>query len=79
MTNGKIAHVRKRYELCGNCFSITTGYTDERDMMVVQILGLCRGDGKGYVKIATNVSADNLKATIKMTDNSILECPVVSI
>lgn len=53
------------------------GLTNERGMMSVQVLGLCRGDGKGYVKINTTVDPVNLKASITMDDGSPFNCPVI--
>ncbi len=53
------------------------GLTNERGMMSVQVLGLCRGDGKGYVKINTTVDSINLKASIAMDDGSLFNCPVI--
>lgn len=56
---------------------LTAGLTDERGMMSVQVLGLCRGDGTGYVKINTTVNPVNLEASITMADGSPLNCPVI--
>lgn len=51
--------------------------TNRGGMMALRILGLCRGDGKGYVKINTRANPDTLRATAKMTNGSALECPIV--
>ena len=47
--------------------------------MTLQIIGLCRGDGKGYVKIKTSSSPDELTAFINTEDNDSIQCPVISI
>lgn len=53
--------------------------SDERDEMTLQIIGLCRGDGKGYVKIKTSSNPDELTAFINTENNDSIQCPVISI
>lgn len=47
--------------------------------MTLRILGLCRGDGKGYVKISSSVDSDDLVACAAMEDGSLIQCPIVPI
>ena len=47
--------------------------------MTLQIIGLCRGDGKGYVKIKTSSNPDELTAFINTENNDSIQCPVISI
>ena len=47
--------------------------------MAMRFLGLCRGDGKGYVKIGTDTKPELLMATIGMPDGSCRQCPIFPI
>ncbi|MCH9277022.1 glycosyltransferase family 2 protein [Bifidobacterium amazonense] len=48
-------------------------------MSTVKVLGLCRGDGKGYIKIATESAPEQLMARVKTGTGRILECPLYRI
>lgn len=47
--------------------------------MTLQILGLCRGNGKGYVKISVADIHNNVRASINLMDKVSLDCPVLPV
>lgn len=51
----------------------------ERDGMTLRVLGLCRGEGKGYVKICVKDCHAGLRAAAVLKDGESFDCPIISI
>lgn len=47
--------------------------------MSVKVLGLCRGSGKGYVKIATDLEPESLRAKVATASGTDVDCPILRI
>lgn len=47
--------------------------------MSVRVLGLCRGSGKGYVKVASDLEPESLKGSVQTAAGEYVDCPILRI
>ena len=47
--------------------------------MVIRVTDLCRGDGKGYIKISSDCSMGKISALAESSNGTAIFCPVYSI
>lgn len=47
--------------------------------MSVKVLGLCRGSGKGYIKITTDLEPESLQAKVATASGTDVDCPILRI